>query len=302
MKSVRTLYSLDGTAKYLLKVPGAEQYIEAAFIDVPSRQDSKPRYVLCLSSQLGCYYNCRMCANMFSSFLRNLSPNEINQQIQAVLEEDKNLEKVTGESSVEYAFMGIGEPLFGNNVIRAIQQHKPYVRDTQFSLSTVGSSGSIRRLGNANLPFPVRLELSLHFSNDALRNEWIRSDYLFRNQDTKLSIEEMLIEADEYLRKFGGKVTANYVIIDGVNNTPQNMVELINLFKDRKGFYVKIMKPNHTSSFVESWKDELDVAETIFPEDFRESLQKAGIEATLFESKGQDIFAGCGMMRNRSNA
>ena len=300
MKVKRTYHSLDGTIKYLLEVPGMNETIEAAFIKLPERRDDKPEYVLCLSSQLGCYYDCRMCANMFSSYKRNLSPNEINDQIETVLGEDGNLEKITKPGSVEYAFMGIGEPLFGNRVIRAISQHKPFVPDTRFSLSTVGATGSIQRLADSNLPYPVRLELSLHFSNDQLRNEWIRTDYLFRKRDSQLIIGDMIRESEIYLRRFGGKVTANYVIIDGINNTPGNISELVDLFSGRKGFYIKVMKPNHTSSFVDSWKDEFEDIETYTPEVFKELLERSGVEATLFESSGQDILAGCGMMRNRT--
>jgi len=173
--------SEDGTIKYLLDVPthARNLSVEAAFIHLPSRANEKPEYVLCLSSQIGCAYNCKMCANMLRTFYRCLTPKEINEQITLVLGQDNNLKRVRQAGNVEYAFMAIGEPLYGTNVIEGIRQHTPYIKDTRFSLSTVGEKGTITRLKKARLPFPVRLELSLHFSNDTLRNEWMQSNQLW---------------------------------------------------------------------------------------------------------------------------
>jgi 23S rRNA (adenine2503-C2)-methyltransferase len=299
MEIANTHYSIDGTIKYSLKNPGVPSTIEAAFLTVPDRADKKPGYVLCLSSQIGCYFDCRMCANMSSLYFRDLRVSEIDSQIQLVLGRDGNIVKIKDSGSVEYAFMAIGEPLFGTNVIKSIQQHHALVKDTRFAISTVGIPGSIRRLTRSELPYSTRLELSLHFPNDKLRNEWIRSDNPFRTREIKLSIEQMLDEASEYLEKTRGKVTLNYAIIDGINNTPECFEQLVRLIRDRKGFYVKVMMPNHTSSFTESWKEELEVETTYDPQDFFERLKNSGIEATFFKSLGQDILAGCGMMRGR---
>lgn len=306
-----TTYSEDGTIKYILGVPiklqnssrRIETGVEAAFIHLPDRKDGKPEYVLCLSSQVGCFYDCRMCANAFSMFHRCLHPEELNEQIALVLGQDGNLEKIKKAGQVEYAFMAMGEPLFGASVVKAIQEHKRFVPDTRFSLSTVGAKGTIKRLANADLPYPVRLELSLHFSNDRLRNEWIRSDYIFRVKDPELNIEQMLREAEEYYQKHPGKVTLNYALIDGVNNMDENVSELLHLLRGQRKeiFYVKVMRPNLTSSLVYSARlldTRLDATsiKTYNPRDFRDKLLENGIEATLFESKGTDIYAGCGMM------
>ena len=203
MEVVNTNYSSDGNIKYGLRVANVPKTIEAAFLSLPQREEGKPRFVACLSSQIGCYFDCRMCANMFSSYMRDLKVSEIDAQIRLVLGNDGNLQKVLQEGSVEYAFMGIGEPLFGANVIRSIQRHKAYVPDTRFVISTVGIPGSIQKLTRSEIPYPTRLELSLHFPNDRLRNEWIRGEHIFRTRDIKLSIEEMLCEASEYYQRSG---------------------------------------------------------------------------------------------------
>lgn len=301
-------YSADGTVKYLLDATTKgffrhlsnrlEATIESAFIHLPDRADGKPEYILCLSSQVGCAYKCLMCKNAFESFYGCLTPKEINEQIRLVLSQDNNLEKITDKGSVEYAFMGTGEPLYGTNVIRAIQTHKAVVPDTRFALSTVGAEGAIAKLSRESLPYPVRLEISLHFSNDKLRSRWITQD-AFSRKLPELNIRKTLKEAQKYHKKYPGKITLNYVLIDGVNNMDANISELSSLLKGRTDiFYVKVMQPNLTSSLVYSYKNPFS-PKTYSPKEFRRKLVKAGIPATLFESKGTDIWAGCGMMAVR---
>ncbi len=215
MKYRSTCHSEDGTIKYVFDVKAKgwhqqlakkhgnlrEACIESAFIHLPDRADGKPEYILCLSSQAGCAYRCLMCRNTFESFYGCLSPREINEQIELILAQDDNLEKITSKGAVEYAFMAVGEPLYGANVIQAIRKHEKIVDDTRFALSTIGAPGTIKRLTDANLPYPVRLELSLHFPNDKVRNEWILADEMFFKTKPGLSIEKMLEEAEEYAQK-----------------------------------------------------------------------------------------------------
>lgn len=309
-----TVYSKDGTIKYVFDIekkglltPYKQTVgIESAFIQILGREDGKPEYVLCLSSQAGCVYKCMMCANMFSAFYGCLSPSEIEKQIELTLEQDDNLQKIRKKGTVEYAFMAMGEPLYGNNVISAIQKHQPRVDKTFFSLSTVGAKGTIDKLTRAELPFPVRLELSLHFSNDNERREWLKPDgWIFiPGKWPELTISAMLKEAENYAQKHPGKVTLNYALIDGVNNMDKNIEELSDLLKGKEAlFYVKVMMPNLTSSMVFSWARERGVnkIKRYSPREFGQRLVEAGIPATLFESKGTDIGAGCGMMTTRFN-
>jgi len=307
MKLVGKCKSEDYAIKYALEVPvrlsepnGETKKIESSFIHLPYREDKKPKSILCLSSQVGCFYDCLMCANAGALFYRCLTPNEINKQIELILGQDNNLVKIKKERAVEYAFMGIGEPLFGMNVINAIQKHEAYIPDTRFSIATVGEKGTIKRLTKYDFKYPLRLELSLHFPNNYLRKSWINSVCITKVRDPILNIEDMLIETEGFLDKNGGKATLNYAIIDGINNTPESLEELISLLKGReKRFYVKVMEPNHTSSVVESHKEDLGVKVTYSLEEFKDKLEQRGIEATLFKSKGVDIRAGCGMMAVR---
>jgi 23S rRNA (adenine2503-C2)-methyltransferase len=307
MKLAGKCRSEDYAIKYALEVPvnlrepnGLTKSIEGAFIHLPYREDGKPKSILCLSSQVGCFYDCLMCANAGKTFFRCLTPKELNQQIELILMQDGNIRKIEEEKAVEYAFMGIGEPLWGMNVIQAIQQHKEFIPDTRFAVATVGAKGTIRRLADSRFRYPVRLELSLHFPNNALRNRWINSSYIRRTKDPVLNIEGMLDETEEFLDKKGGKATVNYMIIDRINNMQESLEELISLLNGRKErFYVKVMEPNHTSSLVESHKEDLDTERTYSMEEFKDELEKRGIHAVLFKSKGIDIRAGCGMMALR---
>jgi len=307
MKLVGKCRSEDYATKYAMEVPvklgepnGLKKSIEGLFIDLPYREDKKPKSILCLSSQVGCFYDCMMCANAGQLFYRCLTSNEINKQIEIILGQDGNLEKIKKEKAVEYAFMGIGEPLFGMNVINAIQKHEAFIPDTRFSIATVGEKGTIKRLTKFDFKYPLRLELSLHFPNNYLRKSWINSVFITRARDPILNIEDMLNETEGFLDKNGGKATLNYMVIDGVNNTPEHLEELVSLVQGREErFYVKVMEPNHTSSIVESHKEDLGIKVTYPLEEFKEKLEKRGIHATLFKSKGRDIRAGCGMMALR---
>lgn len=305
MKIVEKLKSNDGSIKYALEVPARREnpnddkkIIEAALVYVPNREDKKPKYILCLSSQVGCVYDCQMCANAGKPFYRCLTPNEINAQIDTILKEDGNMQRISKEGLVEYAFMGIGEPLFGTNVINAIKDHKKYFPDTRFAITTVGQEGTIKHLTNASISYPTRLELSLHFPNDAIRNQYMNSVWLDGIRPV-LNIKAMFDEAQEFVDKRGGKVTVNYALIDGLNNTSETLDQLVNIMiPRRKNFYVKFMEPNHTWSFVESHKDDLGIMEdTLSIEEMRRKLEENKIHTTFFDSKGKDIRAGCGMMK-----
>ncbi len=309
MKYRAKSYSEDNsTIKYIFDVPkkialGGKpkglSSIESVFMHIPGREDDKPEYVLCLSSQMGCIYSCLLCRNMMTSFDGFLSSKEINKQISLTLAQDENLKKVVSKGSVEYAFMAIGEPLYGGNVIKAIKDHEQLVEDTRFSLSTIGAKGTINKLTKSDMPYPVRLELSLHFSNDKLRNDWLFPKEMYLDHKVERDICTMLDEAEEYSQRHPGKVTLNYALIDGINNMDSNLSELADLVRGREDiFYVKVMKPNITSSFVFSWNEDKK-KKTYSPEEFHKLLLERGIPSTLFESKGTDVWAGCGMMSNR---
>ncbi|MFH0837232.1 MAG: radical SAM protein [Candidatus Aenigmatarchaeota archaeon] len=313
MKYRSTCYSDDGTIKYVFDTPikgfnktiggSRDVGIESALIHIPRRDDDKPEYILCLSSQIGCVYRCHMCANMFSSFYGCLTPAEIEKQIKLTLSYDNNLEKIKSSGCVEYAFMAMGEPLYGHNVIMTIQEHKEHVPNTTFSLATAGALGTIDKLTDSYLPYPTRLELSLHFTDDTIRREWLEPDMWWFRKRPSLSISRMIEEAEKYVQKYPGKVTLNYTLIDGVNNMEHNIEELSKIIKGQTDvFYVKVMKPNMTSSFLFSHKDECEwgrKSKRYNPNEFKDKLLEAGIPATLFESKGQDVSAGCGMMTTR---
>ncbi len=294
-------YSEDGTIKYILDVNTKERKvsIETAFVHLPGRENGKPAYVLCLSSLIGCVYKCLMCANTIRGHYHGiLTLPQIGEQINLVLQQDGNLEKITKAGCAEYAFMAIGEPLYGMNVINAIKNHEPLVKDTQFSLSTVGAKGYIEKMirNQRHFKFPVRLEVSLHFSNDALRKQWIMPGLFGFNTSPELDIKHTLEKAEEYANITQQKVALNYMLIDGINNLDSSIEELSKLIKPDI-FYVKVMHPNLTSSLMYSWKEK--GMKTYLPKEFRQKLSEAGIPATSFKSKGKDIFAGCGMMAAR---
>ena len=317
MELVNRQISKDGTIKYAFEVPVTQnlvssfprrkEKIEATFLEIPDRDDSKPKYVLCLSSMVGCMFQCGHCANQFNGFFRVLTPNEINEQIKLVLEQDGNLGKVREEGVVEHAFMGMGEPLYCNNVIKAIQNHKPFVQDTRFTISTIGAKRYIDKLTRENFPFQVRLNLSLHFPTDETRRQWIHPNTLSTYRP-ELTISRALDDAARFMAKHPGKVALNYALIDRLNNSEQDAQEIAKILKGRKGFYIKVMEVNQTSALTGSWRNERGAFGLDFdkrgpfyetPEEFRDALKKYGVEAKTFRSRGKDIDAACGKIALR---
>lgn len=311
-------YSRDGTIKYAFTVDvnqslvstfgkPRKEVIETAFLDINDRREEKPRFILCLSSLVGCIYQCIHCANQFNGYNRPLTADEINKQIGLVLGMDGNLEKVAREGVVEYAFMGMGEPLFSGNSVMAVKKHKPLIADSRFAFSTVAARGYIDKLTREDFNFPVRLEISLHFPTDELRRQLIHPNTL-STYNPELTISRALDDAERFMQRHPGNVALNYALIDGLNNAEQDVQKIAQLLRGRRGFYVKVMEINQTSALTGSWRGERwafginpeergPFYET--PEEFREVLEKYGVEATTFRSLGKDIDAACGKMALR---
>lgn len=275
--------SADGTIKWLFDVGGGNA-IETVFIPEDDRG------TLCVSSQAGCAVGCRFCSTGHQGFSRNLSAGEIIAQLwfaERFLR--SHLER--GERVISnVVMMGMGEPL--QNYSALVPALRVMLDDHAYGLSrrrvTVSTSGVVPMIDRLGQDCPVALAVSLHASNDPLRNELVPLN-------RKYPISELLAACRRYLavapRDF---VTFEYCMLDGVNDTPAHAAELVALIQAQgeRGSWCKFnlipFNPFPASGLIRS--SATSVAR------FAKTLSDAGIVTTIRKTRGDDIDAACGQL------
>ena len=266
----------DGlTKKYLFKLFDGE-FIEAVvmFHDYGAS--------ICVSSEVGCNMACRFCESGRRKKIRNLNAYEIVEQI-LVIEADLKIRL----SSV--VIMGIGEPLDNyDNIIKFIK----IINDPKgiaigarhITLSTCGLVPKIYEL--SKLPIQINLAISLHASNNELRNSLMPVNKVY-------NIDMLLQAIKDYLQATSRRVTIEYVMLDNVNDSRDNALELANLFKGMN-IYVNLIPYNETNhlEFKRSSKKKIM--------DFYDTLKKSGINCTIRREFGSNIDAACGQLRGKA--
>jgi 23S rRNA (adenine2503-C2)-methyltransferase len=276
--------SRDGTRKWLIRfAPG----IEAETVYIP---DVGRAGALCVSSQVGCTLNCTFCHTGTQKLVRNLTAAEITAQVQVARDdlgewpspkEDRRLSNVV--------FMGMGEPLYNlDNVARAMDvisdNEGIALSRRRITVSTSGVVPELKRLGDAT---QAMLAISLHATNDDLRNELVPLN-------RKYPIAQLM----DAIRSYPGlsnarRVTFEYVMLKGVNDSPADAKALVQLVK---GVPAKInlipFNPWPGSPYeCSSWS-------TI--ERFAAIVNRAGYASPIRTPRGRDILAACGQLRSRS--
>ena len=266
---------LDGTVKYLFELIDGE-CIESVFMKYEHGN------TLCISSQVGCRMGCKFCASTLLGRVRNLEPSEMLGQIIAA-------EKDTGERISNVVMMGIGEPLDNyDNVIRFLRLvSAPYhlnIGLRHISLSTCGLVNGIEALANEELP--ITLSISLH----AYDNE-VRSSIMPINN--KYSIEVLLDACNKYFAKTGRRISFEYTLIAGKNDTEQGAVALAKILKK----YIK--GPCHVNLIPLNEVTETKLETSKNANSFKNKLLSLGINATVRRKLGSDINASCGQLRHQ---
>lgn len=274
--------SKDTTRKFLLKLHDG-RFVETVLIPAnPALYgEASDRHTLCVSSQVGCAYDCKFCASGLAGFARNLTAAEIVEQIVQV-------EAFSGERMDNLVFMGMGEPLANySNVTKAIEilnsEWGIGIGARHMTVSTSGLAPQIKRL--ADFPLQIRLAISLHGASDEVRNKIMPI-----NQ--KHNLDE-LFEALAYWRsKRKQHITFEYILIKDVND---GMDQAHRLAKRAKGLDAKVnLIPYNTVQGLAWERPSEDVQDA-----FRDALLNAGVKATLRREKGHDIAAACGQLRLR---
>lgn len=262
----------DGTTKLLLQMNDGER-IETVRLPYPDRLS------VCVSSQAGCAMACQFCATGLGGFRRNLSTAEIIAQILLVKREG-----LQRETPTHVVFMGMGEPLLNtDNVFRTVElmHDEMGIPMRHITVSTVGVLNGIEKL--AQKKWQLTLAVSLHSPDNDLRHELIPTS-------RKTSVNDIISAAKSYVAQTGRRVTFEYVVLGGVNDTPKLARELARLCK---GW------PCHVNLI--PWNDVPGAQFAgVKPEtlrEFRAILERAGISVTQRVQRGADVAAACGQLR-----
>lgn len=264
--------SKDGSVKYLFKLPDGNT-IESVVM--------KYKYgnSICVSTQVGCKMGCNFCASSKVNFIRSLTPGEIVEQVLCATH-DLN-EKI---SNVVY--MGIGEP-FDNydNVIKSIKLlNHPYglnIGGRHISISTCGIVPKILEFSKENIQ--STLSISLHAPNDEIRSGMMPIS-------KKYSMEELISACKEYISKTNRRITFEYAMVNGVNDTIECAKELSQLLNGML-CHVNLIPINKIENGVYT-KSNLESIQQ-----FRKILNERGITVTVRRELGSDIQAACGQLR-----
>lgn len=275
LKLVRTVDSEDGeTTKFLWELADGK-LVESVLIYAPGRR------TVCVSSQVGCPARCAFCASGKKGLIRNLSPEEIVEQIVLI---DRFLQKKQ-ERVCHVVFMGMGEPFENyDHVLRAIllinDPKGLAISQRRITVSTVGIVENIIRFAGEGLQ--VNLALSLHAPNQRIRTKIIP-------YARKYALEDLLTAMLHFAKTTKRDITYEYTLISGINDGREHAKELARILKDHP-CTVNLIPYNPISdiNLNRPEKEQIEV--------FREVLTNAAIPNTCRYTKGKDIAAACGQL------
>jgi 23S rRNA (adenine2503-C2)-methyltransferase len=272
LELVREAHASDGTVKALFHTHDGRA-VEAVLMRYRDGRRS-----ICVSSQSGCPLTCTFCATGKMKFGRNLTAAEILDQVLHF----RRIEPVD-----HLVFMGMGEPLMNLDHVLAAARRLPDVGIThrRTGVSTVGWVPGIRRLTETDLP--IRLALSLHAPEDALRSQ-------IMPVNDRYPLAEVLEACEAHYARRRRQVFIEYVMLAGVNDGYTQAVQLAQLL-DPKIYKVNLIPYNPTdSSYDGSSRNAIDA--------FRAALEEHGLRATVRLTRGRDIDAACGQLAAKSLA
>lgn len=268
----------DGVVKLLLRL-GDDKVIET--VGIPSLERGKDRLTACVSSQVGCPMRCTFCATGKGGFTRNLAPHEIVDQV-------LSLEEHFGKRVTNVVFMGMGEPLLNTpNVLRAYTALNTEIGigARHITISTVGVRGSLQMLAGARLQ--STLAVSLHAPNQSLREVLIPSAKSY-------PLGELLNDCEQYFIATGRRVTFEYTLLAGINDSSEQAVELAELLHKKKlASHVNLIPYNPVHDAPDFARPD---RATVFK--FKNILEEMQVPASIRQSRGLEAAAACGQLRS----
>jgi len=263
---------LDGTRKYLFDL-GDGNLIESVWMEYQHGNS------VCISTQVGCRMGCRFCASTIGGMVRNLTAAEMLDQIY-------RMQVITGKRVSNVVLMGSGEPLDNyDNVVRFLRlitdENGLNISGRNITLSTCGLVDRMHDL--AELKLPITLALSLHASNQETRKKLMPVA-------SRYSLDEVMRACDDYYAATGRRISYEFSLVAGINDSPETAKELGELLQGRN-CHVNLIPvnpvkerdfvgPNHTNAV-----------------SFQKKLEKYGINVTIRREMGRDINGACGQLR-----
>lgn len=276
-----TQYSADGTIKSRFKTHDGH-LVEGVLIPTDERKTA------CVSSQIGCSLSCKFCATGYMERERNLSFDEIYDEVVLI---NHQCERVYDKKLSNIVFMGMGEPLLNyKNVLRAIEKITSPdglgMSARRITVSTAGVAKQIRQLGDDKVKF--KLALSLHAANDQKRHE------IMPINDTN-NIKSLVDALNYFYKQTGNEITFEYILFKNFNDSIKDADELIKIYRQVPADLVNIIEYNPIDKASFSKPDEQVV------EAFMKHLEKNRVNARLRRSRGKDIDAACGQLANKEH-
>lgn len=265
---------LDGTNKFLFQL-GDGHVVESVLMKY------KHGNSVCISSQVGCRMGCKFCASTIGGLERNLLPSEMLGQIYQI-------QKISGERVSNVVVMGTGEPMDNyDNFVKFItlltDEHGLNISQRNVTVSTCGIVSNMKRLADEQLQ--ITLALSLHGSTQEKRRTLMPVA-------NKYDLSEVLEACDYYFEKTGRRISFEYSLVHGVNDGDEDADELIALLKHRNCHLNLIpVNPIKERSFEKPSRKSA--------ENFKNKLEKSGVNVTIRRELGADIDGACGQLRRR---
>ena len=266
--------AIDGTAKFLFELSDGN-FVESVFMRY------KHGNSVCISSQVGCRMGCRFCASTLDGLVRSLKPSEMLDQIYAISHH-------MGERISNIVVMGMGEPLDNfDNLLKFIElitnRDGLNISARNITVSTCGLVEKIRELADKKLA--ITLALSLHAASDEQRRKLMPVA-------NRYSIEELMQACSYYFETTGRRISFEYSLVSGVNDTVEDAVRLSVLAK-RVSAHINLIpvNPIKERDYRRGSRDEILA--------FKNKLEKNGINVTIRREMGQDIDGACGQLRRR---
>ncbi len=274
-----TQFSDDGTVKSRFKTFD-NHLVEGVLIPTEERKTA------CVSSQIGCSLSCKFCATGYMDRKRNLTYDEIYDQVVLI---NQQSEKTFEKKLTNIVFMGMGEPLLNySNVMKAIERISAedglFMSPKRITVSTAGVAKQIRMLGDDKVRF--KLALSLHAPTDAKRNEIMPI-----NETNNIKV---LIEALNYFYKqTGSEITLEYILFKNLNDSEKDAEDLTRIYRQIPADLINIIEYNPIDAFRFTKPDEEGI------QNFMGILDGNKVNARLRRSRGKDIDAACGQLANK---
>lgn len=273
LKEVQCLESaIDGTCKFLFELPDGN-IIESVLMKYHHGNS------VCISSQVGCRMGCKFCASTIGGLERNLMPSEM-------LDEIYQIQRISGERVSNVVVMGTGEPMDNyDNLVKFIRMLTDdsglNISQRNITVSTCGIVEKIKQLAEEDLS--ITLALSLHAPNNEDRKKIMPIA-------NRYELHTVLEACDYYYEKTGRRVSFEYSLVEGVNDTPEQARELSRLLK-AKNCHINLIpvNPIKERDFKRSTSKNI--------QNFKNILEKNRINVTIRREMGADINAACGQLR-----